>query len=131
MAAELKDWEAPDAVDFGRMKKADRVQWRRLFTINWLYDLVNLFSAPVIQRRNRGAAEDIDLASVDWSAVGRDTFNDRRPLHGLHDLASAITSLCNAKAIDGPQDHISYPPAPGVPASVCCRLAHHCARMLH
>ncbi|KAJ5164932.1 uncharacterized protein N7500_006762 [Penicillium coprophilum] len=69
------------------------VNWRRAFTINWLYDLVNVSTSIVVQRRTRG--QRIQLETVDWSRLG--PWNEHRWLFGLHDFAGGITHLAVQK----------------------------------
>ncbi|KAL4941916.1 hypothetical protein BDV06DRAFT_193402 [Aspergillus oleicola] len=71
-----------------RATKEERLLWRRSYTINWLYDLVNLFSSAVIQKRRFGG-EDIPLESVNWHVYG----NVYRRLYGLNEFAAEITTL--------------------------------------
>ncbi|KAL2797429.1 hypothetical protein BJX66DRAFT_335050 [Aspergillus keveii] len=67
MLAELRDWNP--TLDLARATRAERLKWRRSYTINWLYNLVNVFSSAVIQHRAL-KGEHIDLESVDWSSDG-------------------------------------------------------------
>lgn len=48
MLAEIKDWNP--TFDLQRATKDERLKRRRAYTINWLYDLVNLLSSIVVQR---------------------------------------------------------------------------------
>ncbi|GAB1741341.1 hypothetical protein NU219Hw_g6578t1 [Hortaea werneckii] len=48
MQAQLNQWDL--TLDLQRATNDERIQWRRLYTINWLYDLVNVFSSIVVQR---------------------------------------------------------------------------------
>ncbi|KAJ3956603.1 hypothetical protein N0V92_006838 [Colletotrichum tropicale] len=74
----------------------ERICWRRAYTINWLYDLVNVYSAPYFEHgiahrdRRRGKLED-----VDWKVKG--PWEDHRCLFGLDDFAAVITSLAMQK----------------------------------
>ncbi|KAF4485273.1 hypothetical protein CGGC5_v006951 [Colletotrichum fructicola Nara gc5] len=68
--------------------KEERILWRRKFTINWLYDLVNEYSSwEQSQRGERCFSDD-----VDWSPSGPS--GSRRTLLGLTDFAAFVTSLC-------------------------------------
>lgn len=49
MPTEIQNWDP--TFDLQRATKKQRLKWRRAYTINWLYDLVNVFSAVVVQRR--------------------------------------------------------------------------------
>lgn len=48
MMAQIRDWDPKFNVRTAT--KEQRIKWRRSYTINWLYDLVNLFSSIVVQR---------------------------------------------------------------------------------
>ncbi|KAL5340354.1 hypothetical protein BJX70DRAFT_396858 [Aspergillus crustosus] len=77
-------------LDLEQASKEGRLVWRRAYTINWLYDLVNVFSIPVLQARNlRG--QQIDNQSVDWSIHG--PWHLHRRLYGLIEFAGEITGL--------------------------------------
>ncbi|KAL6231906.1 hypothetical protein BDW75DRAFT_218870 [Aspergillus navahoensis] len=81
-------------LDLRRASKEDRLKWRRAYAINWLYDLVNVFSSIVVQRRNL-KGEQIALESVDWSVHG--PWHMHRRLFGLNEFAGEITSLAMQK----------------------------------
>ncbi|KAJ0359607.1 hypothetical protein COL26b_014309 [Colletotrichum chrysophilum] len=71
--------------------KEERILWRRKFTINWLYDLVNEYSSwEQTQRGERCFSDD-----VDWSPSGPSS--SRRTLLGLTDFAAFVTSLASQK----------------------------------
>lgn len=56
-------------LDLQRATKEQRLNWRRAFTINCLYDLVNIFPSIVVQdRKLRGQI--IPLEAVEWSKKG-------------------------------------------------------------
>jgi hypothetical protein len=92
MLSEIRDWD-PN-FDLQRATKEQRIKWRRAYTINWLYDLVNLFSAIVVQR-NTLKGQNWVLETVDWSVNG--PWNQHRRLFGLNELAGDITSLAMQK----------------------------------
>lgn len=50
MMAQLRNWD-PN-FNLQTATKEERIKWRRAYTINWLYDLVNVFSSVVVQRVN-------------------------------------------------------------------------------
>lgn len=93
MLSEIRDWN-PN-FDLQRASKEERLKWRRAYTINWLYDLVNLFSSIVVQR-NTLKGEGIVLETVDWSING--PWNQHRRLFGLNEFAGDITSLAMQKS---------------------------------
>lgn len=61
--------------------KEERLNWRRSYMINWLFDLVNVFSSIVVQRINI-KGQKILLENVDWSTRG--PWNEHRRLYGLN-----------------------------------------------
>jgi hypothetical protein len=81
MLSEIKNWDP--SFDLQRASKEQRIQWRRAYTINWLYDLVNVFSSIVVQRITM-KGQKIILESVDWSTNG--PWNEHRRLYGLNEV---------------------------------------------
>jgi hypothetical protein len=51
-------------LDLHRATRSERLAWHRALTINWLYDLVNLFGSIVVQCNMRG--EQHVYEQVDW-----------------------------------------------------------------
>ncbi|KAI4865144.1 hypothetical protein F4820DRAFT_309220 [Hypoxylon rubiginosum] len=92
MLQQIGNWD-PN-FDLRHASKAERLKWRRCYTINWLYDLVNLFSGIVAQR-NTMRGESHKLESADWSPSGPS--NNRRRLFGLNEFAGVITHLVMQK----------------------------------
>ncbi|KAK4167920.1 hypothetical protein QBC43DRAFT_361571 [Cladorrhinum sp. PSN259] len=92
MQNSIKDWN-PE-LNLERATKAERLQWRRSYTINWLYDLVNVFSSVVVQR-NTLKGENHILEKVDWSVNGR--WDKYRRIYGLEEFAGFVTSLAMQK----------------------------------
>ncbi|KUJ19339.1 uncharacterized protein LY89DRAFT_731741 [Mollisia scopiformis] len=92
MLAEIRDWDP--TFDLERATKQQRIKWRRSFTINWLYDLVNVFSAIVVQRNTMKGQKWV-MENVDWSMKG--PWNQHRRLFGLNEFASIITTLAMQK----------------------------------
>lgn len=88
LVKELGRWDPQ--LDLQKATKEERIKWRRSYTINWLYDLVNLFSAIVVQR-NTLKGQNWDLSKVDWSAKG--PWNHHRRLFGLNEFAGFVCSL--------------------------------------
>ncbi|KAI5207288.1 hypothetical protein E4T38_03440 [Aureobasidium subglaciale] len=60
----LSKWD-PD-LDLSQACKTDRVTWRRMFTINWLYDLVNVYVYS-LRKFNPADFEGVALESGPWS----------------------------------------------------------------
>ncbi|KAF2237026.1 hypothetical protein EV356DRAFT_497315 [Viridothelium virens] len=92
MLSQIRDWDP--YLNLQRATKEQRIQWRRSYTINWLYDLVNLFSGIVVQR-NTMRGENHAYERVDWSIGG--PWNQHRRLFGLNEFAGVITSLAMQK----------------------------------
>lgn len=92
MLAGINNWD-PE-FDLTRASNADRIKWRRAYIINWLYDLVNVFSAIVVQR-NTLKGQHHAYENVDWSIRG--PWNEHRRLFGLNEFAGFITSLAMQK----------------------------------
>lgn len=87
MQKQLSSWN-PE-LDLRSVTAAERLAWRRSFTINWLFDLVNVFGAIVVQRNLRG--EKHVYEDVDWSPEG--PWDKHRRLFGLNAFAGFATSL--------------------------------------
>ncbi|KAE9368958.1 hypothetical protein N431DRAFT_382769 [Stipitochalara longipes BDJ] len=92
MLTEIRDWDP----NFNLQKATthQRIKWRRAYTINWLYDLVNVFSSIVVQR-NTMKGQHWKYELVDWSIRG--SWNKHRRLYGLNEFAGDITSLAMQK----------------------------------
>ncbi|CAO2658337.1 Nn.00g060600.m01.CDS01 [Neocucurbitaria sp. VM-36] len=88
MQAQLNDWSP--TFDLQRATNEERVSWRRLYTINWLYDLVNVFSSIVVQRNTMKGERHV-YEDVDWSTTG--PWHHHRRLFGLNEFAGDITAL--------------------------------------
>ncbi|KAM7210225.1 hypothetical protein V8F06_014388 [Rhypophila decipiens] len=92
MLDQIKNWD-PD-FDLQRATAEERIKWRRVYTINWLYDLVNVFSGVVVQRKLQ-KGENHFLERVDWSING--PWDKHRVLYGLNEFAGFVTSLAMQK----------------------------------
>ncbi|KAI2470526.1 hypothetical protein F4781DRAFT_175854 [Annulohypoxylon bovei var. microspora] len=92
MMAEIRPWYP--YFNLQNASKDERLKWRRSYTINWLYDLVNVFSSVVVQR-NTMKGEHHAYERVDWSIHG--PWNKHRRLFGLNEFAGFITSLAMQK----------------------------------
>ncbi|KAI9704576.1 MAG: hypothetical protein M1820_005489 [Bogoriella megaspora] len=93
MLSEIGRWDP--YLDLQRATEDQRMKWRRSYTINWLYDLVNLFSSIVVQYNNV-KGEHHAYEKVDWSVNG--PWNRHRRLFGLNEFAGVVTSLAMQKA---------------------------------
>jgi hypothetical protein len=92
MQKQLNNWSP--TYDLERATNDDRVTWRRSYTINWLYDLVNVYSSIVVQR-NMMKGEKHVYEDVDWSKTG--PWHHHRRLFGLNEFAGFITTLAMQK----------------------------------
>ncbi|KAI1428087.1 hypothetical protein F5Y12DRAFT_73515 [Xylaria sp. FL1777] len=92
MLNQIGNWD-PN-LDLQRASETERLKWRRSYTINWLYDLVNIFSSIVVQR-NTMRGERHALESVDWSTAG--PWDKHRRLFGLNEFAGMVTHLAMQK----------------------------------
>lgn len=87
MLSQIRNWD-PN-FDIHNASKEERINRRRSYTINWLYDLVNVFSSAVVQHNNIHD-EKCAYEEADWSING--PWNKYRRLYGLNEFAGAITS---------------------------------------
>ncbi|KAK2867893.1 hypothetical protein FQN49_003366 [Arthroderma sp. PD_2] len=92
MLAQIRDWDPK--FNPQTATREQRIKWRRVYTINWLYDLVNLFSSIVVQRITM-KGQKINLETVDWSTNG--PWHVHRRLYGLNEFAGAITGFAMQK----------------------------------
>lgn len=74
----------------------DRLKWRSAYTVNFLYDLVNLHSSVAVQRKNV-KKQNIILETEDWRADGK--WSEHRVLwgFGVREFAADITTLAMSK----------------------------------
>ena len=81
-------------LDLQDISHSARMQWRRAYTINWLYDLVNLFrSSAELEKIDSGKAK--DLSQIDWTSSGPYASSHR--VFGLRNFAAFITTLATQK----------------------------------
>ena len=92
MQAQINNWD-PN-FDLQNATIEERLSWRRSYTINWLYDLVNVFSSIVVQRNTMKGEQHI-YETVDWSPSG--PWHQHRRLYGLNEFAGVVTSLAMQK----------------------------------
>ncbi|THX60948.1 hypothetical protein D6D06_00872 [Aureobasidium pullulans] len=92
MQAHLSDWD-PN-IDLSQVDKKARIAWRRSFTINWLYDLVNVHSHNVRQSPYI-KVEGVALEAIPWSSQ-HSSFACGQLL-GVEEFAGAITTLAMQK----------------------------------
>lgn len=90
MLAQIDSWE-PN-LDLRKATKEERIKWRRSYTINWLYDLVNIVACVAI---SGGKGKSFVLEDVDWSNQG--PFRAYRRMFGLMNFAAAVTTLAMQK----------------------------------
>ncbi|KAJ6181152.1 hypothetical protein N7519_011613 [Penicillium mononematosum] len=84
----IRNWDP--MLDLQRATEKQRLKWRRAYTINWLYDLVNVFSSVVVQQQTL-EGQHTPLETVDWSRDG--PWSEHRRLFGINDFAGDITHL--------------------------------------
>ncbi|TDZ24357.1 hypothetical protein Cob_v003445 [Colletotrichum orbiculare MAFF 240422] len=89
MKKELGAWD-PD-LDLQAATKQQRLEWRRTFTINWLYDLVNVYTSMAQRERGRNCLNE----EMDWSVGSR--WGKLRFVFGLTEFASDITTFATQK----------------------------------
>ncbi|TFA98281.1 DNA repair protein rad13 [Trichoderma ghanense] len=92
MLQEIDKWDPK--LDLQRATKEQRHRWRRSYTINWLYDLVNVYSSIVVQR-NTMKGEHHAYEKVDWSADGQ--WSEHVRLFGINEFAGIVTSIAMQK----------------------------------
>lgn len=92
MSKGIQNWDP--MLNLQRATKEQRLKWRRDYTINWLYDLVNVNSSIVVQRRIF-KGQNIPLESVDWSVTG--PWNEHRRLFGINEFAGDVTRFAVQK----------------------------------
>ncbi|THY50911.1 hypothetical protein D6C97_06868 [Aureobasidium pullulans] len=92
MQAHLSDWDPK--LDLSQVDKKTRIAWRRSFTINWLYDLVNVHSHNVRQSPYI-KVEGVALEAIPWSSQHSSFAYDQ--LLGVEQFAGAITTLAMQK----------------------------------
>lgn len=86
MLEQIDKWDP--TFDLRRATKEQRLRWRRSYTINWLYDLVTVYSSIVVQR-NTMKGENHAYEKVDWSADGQ--WSEHVRLYGLNEFAASVT----------------------------------------
>lgn len=91
MIKETRDWD-PD-FDLQKATKEQRLAWRRVYTINWLYDLVNLFSNSCFITSEASGGK--TMGEIDWMADAPSNILDLG--FGLRDFALPLTSLATQK----------------------------------
>jgi hypothetical protein len=95
MQTQLKNWSLK--LDLERATNEERISWRRSYTMNWLYDLVNICSA-IIVKRNTMKGEGHVYEEVNWPTTG--PWHHHRRLFALSEFASDITTLpCKSQAL--------------------------------
>ncbi|KAH6603867.1 hypothetical protein Trco_007313 [Trichoderma cornu-damae] len=92
MLEEIDKWNP--TLDLQHATKEQRHRWRRSYTINWLYDLVNVYSSIVVQR-NTMKGEHHVYEKVDWAADGQ--WSQHVRLFGINEFAGIVTSLAMQK----------------------------------
>lgn len=92
MLAQIDNWN-PN-MDLKKATKEKRIKWRRSYTINGLYDLVNMTACVAIHGKN-AKNENYVLEQMDWSDQG--PLKSYRRMFGLTDFAAEVTTLAMQK----------------------------------
>ncbi|KAH7004710.1 hypothetical protein EDB82DRAFT_487720 [Fusarium venenatum] len=83
----LATWDS--TVILANLSRDERMAWRRIYIINWLYDLVNVSSAAQL-KKNRESRGPKSLEHVDWTG-------NERTIFGLNEFAVDITRMAMQK----------------------------------
>ncbi|KAF4981710.1 hypothetical protein FZEAL_2512 [Fusarium zealandicum] len=92
MQARIAKWDP--TFNLQKATEQERLDWRRCYTIKWLYDLVNVYSAVVVQRNNQKGENHI-YEEVDWSPTG--PWGVHRTIFGINEFAGEVTSMAMKK----------------------------------
>lgn len=92
MLVQIDNWN-PN-LDLQKATKEERIKWRRSYTINWLYDLVNITACVAIHGEN-AKNEDYVLEEMDWSDQG--PLRSHHRMFGLINFAAEVTTLAMQK----------------------------------
>ncbi|RSL79429.1 hypothetical protein CEP51_007369 [Fusarium floridanum] len=101
MQAKIVNWDPK--FNLRKATKQQRLDWRRSYTIKWLYDLVNVYSSIVVQRNTMKGEKHV-YEQVDWSATG--PWAVHRRLYGLNEFAGEITTMAMKKPGTDPRKMI-------------------------
>ncbi|KAH6611384.1 hypothetical protein Trco_001404 [Trichoderma cornu-damae] len=88
MLAQIDNWD-PN-FNLREATKEERIEWRRSYTINWLYDLVNVTAGVAIHAK-AVKGESYVFEQMDWSNNG--PLKAYRRMFGLIDFAAEVTTL--------------------------------------
>ncbi|KAF4468389.1 hypothetical protein FALBO_4722, partial [Fusarium albosuccineum] len=92
MQAKIAKWDP--SFNLQKATEQERLDWRRCYTIRWLYDLVNVYSSVVVQRNTMKGEKHV-YERVNWSANG--PWGEHRTIFGLNEFAGEITSMAMKK----------------------------------
>ncbi|KAG9687711.1 hypothetical protein KCU95_g10868, partial [Aureobasidium melanogenum] len=87
---DLDRWDPACNLEY--LSADERLEWRRLYTINWLYELVNVFSHIVRQEKRLETASSENFI---WSLDG--PYRRDARLFGIEDFASSVTTWAMQK----------------------------------
>ncbi|KAF9870995.1 hypothetical protein CkaCkLH20_11412 [Colletotrichum karsti] len=92
MQSKLRGWDP--YLDLASASPNQRLEWRHVYTINWLYDLVNHYTATAmaIMKKEQNTTP---LQDFDWSTSG--PCGKTTSLLGLTEFASFVTNLAMQK----------------------------------
>lgn len=92
MLAQLDNWDP--RYNIQEATKEERIKWRRCYTINWLYDLVNITAYAALYGE-AAKGESYVLEQMDWSNKG--PLRSHHRMFGLIDFAAEVTTLAMQK----------------------------------
>lgn len=92
MLAQIDNWN-PN-LNLQKATKEERIKWRRSYTINWLYDPVNI-TACVAVHGEHAKNEHYVLEEMDWSDQG--PLRSHHRMFGLINFAAEVTTLAMQK----------------------------------
>ncbi|RFU81236.1 hypothetical protein TARUN_983 [Trichoderma arundinaceum] len=92
MLAQIDNWD-PNFNLLEATKEA-RIKWRRAYTINWLYDLVNVTAGIAIHGKATNG-ESYVFEQMDWTNQG--PLRSHRRMFGLTEFAAEVTTLAMQK----------------------------------
>ncbi|PLN84932.1 hypothetical protein BDW42DRAFT_191283 [Aspergillus taichungensis] len=90
----INSWD--QMLDLQKASKEERIQWRRIYAIKWLYEVVTIFASgytAYVSAKDKGEA----ASKIDWSFEGLEKNQEYSTLWGMHEFISKITSLAMMK----------------------------------
>ena len=90
----INSWDK--MLDLQKASKEERIQWRRVYALKWLYEVVTIFASgytAYVSAKDRNEA----ASKIDWSIEGLEKNQKYSTLWGMHEFISRITSLAMMK----------------------------------